>query len=245
MIFAPFGNRDNFFPTIIQSGLTIYVAAYDTNSYPYSGTTWDDLQNNFDGTLTNSPTFNSDSPRNFSFDGVNDFVTFGDSSSGSTTSDYTWGGWVYLTNTGDTDSIMGRSLDNTVGSIGWSLTSFVLGNKASAAVISRTGAAPFTQKNVSGTTTIQANTWYYIVAVWDSGNSIKIFVNGEEEGSTTDEDTTLRNTSDVGFRGWFISRGTEEIDYFPQRVSMFHLYSRALSSTEIRNNYNSTRFYFD
>lgn len=245
MIFAPFGNRDNFFPTIIQSGLTIYVAAYDTNSYPYSGTTWDDLQNNFDGTLTNSPTFNSDSPRNFSFDGVNDFVTFGDSSSGSTTSDYTWGGWVYLTNTGDTGSIMGRSLDNTVGNLGWSLTSFVLSNKASAAVVSRTGAGLFSQKNVSGTTTIQANTWYYIVAVWDSGNSIKIFVNGEEEGSTTDEDTTLRNIADVGFRGWFISRGTQEVDYFTQRVSMFHLYSRALSSTEIRNNYNSTRFYFD
>lgn len=239
MIFAPVSQLNNFFPTIGTSGLTIYVAAYDTNSYPYSGTTWDDLQNNFNGTITNGPVFNSNNPRNFTFDGTNDYVDFGDSSSGSTTSDYTWGGWIKLSTTGDTDSFFSRGLDNPDGNLGWSLIITNYSGVAMASVV-----ASGTQTNASGTTTLQTGVWYYVVGVWDSGNSIKIFVNGVEEASSSTATTTLRNSANVGFRGWFIGRGAETVDYYPADYGMFHRYDRALSSTEILDNFNTTKFYF-
>lgn len=247
MNFSATAFNNNFFPTIEQSGLTIYVAAYDTNSYPYSGTTWDDLQNNYNGTLENNPVFHSDNPRSFTFDGIDDYVTFGDSSSGSTTSDYTWGGWIKLSTTGDTDSFFGRSLDNQpTGNTGWSLVIYNSTGKASAAVIARTPPGSFVQSVVSGTTTLQTGIWYYIVGVWDNtGNSLKIFLNGIQEGNTTGiTQTELRNTANVGLRGWFVGRGATTLDYYPADYSMFHMYNRALSSTEILNNFNTTKFYY-
>lgn len=239
MNFSATAFNNNFFPTIGTSGLTIYVAAYDTNSYPYSGNTWFDLDENFDGTITNDPVFNSNNPRSFTFDGTNDYVTFGDSSSGSTTSDYTWGGWIKLSTTGDTDSFFGRGLDNPSGNNGWSLQIANVSGKLLAAVI-----ASGTQTSVSGTTTLQTGVWYYVVCVWDSGNSIKIYLNGVEEGSTNTATTTLRNSGDVGFRGWFIARGGSGDFYYPADYGMFHMYNRSLSSTEILDNFNTTKFYF-
>ena len=49
-----------FSPRIVTSGLIFVVDAADKNSYPGTGTTWKDLSgNNYTGTLTNGPTFNS------------------------------------------------------------------------------------------------------------------------------------------------------------------------------------------
>ena len=58
---------------IVTDGLVLCLNAADKNSYPGSGTTWTDISGNGNsGTLTNGPTFNSSGY--FSFDGVDDFV---------------------------------------------------------------------------------------------------------------------------------------------------------------------------
>ena len=46
-------------PDIVDDGLIFCVDAKNTKSYPGSGTTWSTLAGSTDGTLTNSPTFNS------------------------------------------------------------------------------------------------------------------------------------------------------------------------------------------
>jgi hypothetical protein len=62
-------------PDIVQDGLVLELDAADKNSYPGSGTTWRDLSGNANnGTLTNGPTFNSGNAGSIVFDGVDDYV---------------------------------------------------------------------------------------------------------------------------------------------------------------------------
>ncbi len=63
-------------PNISESGLVLCLDAADKNSYPGTGTTWTDLSgNNYNGTLTNGPTFNNSNGGSIVFDGVNDIIT--------------------------------------------------------------------------------------------------------------------------------------------------------------------------
>lgn len=63
-------------PSIVTSGLTLYLDAANPRSYPGSGTTWFDLSGNGNsGGLSGGPTFNSANGGNIVFDGVNDFCT--------------------------------------------------------------------------------------------------------------------------------------------------------------------------
>lgn len=62
-------------PEITTSGLVLYLDAGNSKSYPGTGTTWNDLSgNNRNGTLTNSPSFNTANKGIIDFDGVNDTI---------------------------------------------------------------------------------------------------------------------------------------------------------------------------
>ena len=72
MLRAAAGNREPAIPAVIQAGLSIYLDADVSSSYPGTGTTWTDLSGNSrNGTLINGPTFNSGA---IVFDGTNDYV---------------------------------------------------------------------------------------------------------------------------------------------------------------------------
>ena len=63
-------------PRIISENLEFYIDAANSRSYPGSGTTWSDLSGNGNtGTLVNSPAFSTDNLGYLSFDGTNDHVT--------------------------------------------------------------------------------------------------------------------------------------------------------------------------
>ena len=62
-------------PKIITSGCVLSLDAADKLSYRGSGTTWRDLSgNNNTGTLTNGPTFNAGNMGSIVFDGTDDYV---------------------------------------------------------------------------------------------------------------------------------------------------------------------------
>lgn len=69
-------------PDLIQNGLVLCLDASDRNSYPGSGTTWNDLTpNNNTGSLTNGPTFSSANGGSIVFDGTNDYGIINDTNS--------------------------------------------------------------------------------------------------------------------------------------------------------------------
>jgi hypothetical protein len=62
-------------PSIVTNGLVLALDAGNTKSYPGSGTTWTDLSGNGrNGTLTNGPTYSSSDGGSIVFDGVDDHV---------------------------------------------------------------------------------------------------------------------------------------------------------------------------
>jgi hypothetical protein len=68
-------NMSNSSVSIVTSGLVLNLDASNPSSYPGSGTTWTDLSGNGNnGTLTNGPTFNSANGGSIVFDGTNDFA---------------------------------------------------------------------------------------------------------------------------------------------------------------------------
>jgi hypothetical protein len=65
---------NNGYENIVTNGLVFNLDAAWWNSYPTSGTTWTDLSgNNYNGTLTNGPTFNSANNGYINFDGADDY----------------------------------------------------------------------------------------------------------------------------------------------------------------------------
>lgn len=66
----------NFGPTVVSNGLVFYVDAANKKSYRGTGTTWLDLSgNNYTGTLTNGPTFSAGNGGSIVFDGTNDYIS--------------------------------------------------------------------------------------------------------------------------------------------------------------------------
>ena len=60
-------------PNIIEDGLVLHLDAADRQSYPGSGTAWNNLTGTLNsGSLINGPAFNSSNAGNLIFDGVDD-----------------------------------------------------------------------------------------------------------------------------------------------------------------------------
>jgi hypothetical protein len=70
------------FGKIVTNGLVLALNAADRNSYPGTGTAWTDISgNNNNGTLVNSPTFNSANGGNLVFNGTTQYADCGNNSS--------------------------------------------------------------------------------------------------------------------------------------------------------------------
>jgi hypothetical protein len=86
-------------PPIVTNGLVLHLDAGSRQSYPGSGTTWNDLSGNgYNGTLTNGPTFNTANQGSIVFDQANDIVSF---SGVVLTNTHTVNIWIYPTSSDD------------------------------------------------------------------------------------------------------------------------------------------------
>lgn len=77
--------------------------------------------------------------------------------------------------------------------------------------------------------TISANTWYHVAAVWDGSSTVKLYVNGNEELSYTNEVPVSSNELYIGSR--------EVFEAFDGRIDEVIVYSKALTPTEVNNVY--------
>jgi hypothetical protein len=206
-------------------------------SYPGTGTTWTSLATGttYNGTLTNGPVWSGGTPSYFTFDGTNDFVDFGLSSTGATIASSSFGVWFRTTTSATQKIIAIRGLDGSGN--GWSqFISKQANNKMGVGVVTTSGGFPVGYE-VNSTTTLVSNTWYYLYGVWTSNTNLKIYVNGTLEGTISTPQTNLRTS---GF-GWTLSRGSNTSTYTNSDISEFITYNSALSDAEVLNNFNYTK----
>jgi hypothetical protein len=223
-------------PNIVTNGLVLALDAANTKSYPGSGTTWRDLSgNNIIGTLTNGPTFNSANGGSIFTDGTDDWIST--PYSGSAADSYTFSAWFNNDNYSEVKYILGRGRDGA-GS-GWSLQlSITTGGIAQAAVVPTVPSV--VGLGTTGTITLALNTWYYITGVWIAGSSIQCYVNGVLDGTVLTSGTSLRTSTN----GWWI--GSISTSLFTSGYNaVAQVYNRALSASEILQNYNALKGRFN
>ena len=226
-------------PPIVTNGLVLNLDCGNRLSYPTSGTTWTDLSgNNNNGTLTNGPTFNPNNLGSIVFDGVDDNVQLGLASN------------LILNPTGITvESWCKTNVDNqyrklftTVGSGTQSIAGvyfsigpnglfdeyfpYYLGIKTNVG----TQAALYTLP-------ISTTRYNHLLGTYN-GTSINLYLNG-------DLVATQAQTGNIITTGIArISGYDNNSESWNGNISNFKIYNRALTSTEVLQNYNAykTRF---
>jgi hypothetical protein len=228
-------------PALVTSGLTLCLDAANSKSYPGSGTTWTDLSGNGNnGTLVNGVGYSGDNLGSLSFDGVNDYVSANISSFFTSYSQQiTMEAWVYIPTSatwtnGNYGNIFARG--SFGGSHGlWRTTT----NNQVSAYFRQSGA---TFGAVQSVGTISRDTWFQLVAVW-TGSGSQLYINGSlvssSSGSLGDTTNNLafeigRNTAASGASG----------NYFTGNQAAHKIYNRALTASEIQQNYNALKSRF-
>ena len=222
-------------PSIITSGLVLYVDASNATSYPGTGTTWYDLSpNGYNGTLSGNTTYNSGNGGYITLGSNTGYIDFGLSSAGSSTSAYTWGGWFNIPSF--TNIPMARGNDMTGGfPNGWNLATVFLSNAFNASIV--TSVPGIAQTNASYSSSPSSNTWYNHIAVWNPGVSLKVYINGVLRATTNTSNTNLRSSG----TGWNSSNSSTK--YNASYGSMV-VYNTVLSDADILYNFNVTKTRF-
>ena len=251
-------------PNIVRDGLVLYLDAGSGTSYSLytGGVTWRDISgNNNNGTLTNGPTLNSSNGGNIVFDGVNDYVNLDAYASNiifnSPASINIWLRPLYnktsvgaIFQIGDGVAVSGGSTGRSFvifyGSTTAGLASetFVLAN-----YINGDDVATTTLYGVENGTEYQ-NTWVNICAVIGI-NTWTFYINGVDttltKGSFWDGTTfgygNNINTKAVVSLGCTRQNITVGVPMLAN-IATTQIYNRALSSTEVLQNYNATRARF-
>ena len=210
---------------IVTSGLTLALDAGNLVSYGGTGTSWKDLTANaFNGTLTNGPTYSSDSGGCIVFDGSDDYVTIPINSAFNTPS-VTYEVWANLQTINDRHILyvnwQGNSLeiyaDRSVRFYNYSNTQGQQGSQ--------------TDSNV-----FNWDTWVHFVGIYDDASqTLKSYANGVLLATRTNTPST---TYSVGVHK--IS-GTDYGGEVKGKISIVRHYNRALSDAEVQQNYNAQR----
>jgi len=216
---------------IYNNGLVLNLDAGNANSYPGTGTTWFDLATSTNGTLVNSPTFNSNQ---FTFNG-SQFVNFGNTNNAGTDS-VTLVAWVKTIANQDYAGIIGKAF------YGDKLGRFSLhtrtGGKLGIITQSLQNGA-LSNVEVTSSQNINTGNWVFVVGVIDRSYGNKLYINGVLDGvSTKDTSGVNWSTTDNFTIGFYNGNGS---GYFNGSISNAFMYRRVLTDNEIINLYNSTR----
>jgi|APGre2960657404_1045060.scaffolds.fasta_scaffold57491_1 hypothetical protein len=223
----------NYSPKIVTDGLILYLDAANPRSYTSGSTSWVDLsRGGNNGTLVNGPTFSSAHGGSIVFDGTNDYVDLGGSLNLKPTTSITVSTWIRFNamvanvralsdwhQNGATDRWIFYITDSNT--IQW----YLLTNSFASAV-------PFSP--------VLLNTWYNFTGVYDGISQI-FYVNGVFHNSTSKTGTmNTSNTSQPVRLGGQVSAG----GYHNGNISTTLIYNRALTATEVLQNYNATKTRF-
>jgi hypothetical protein len=229
-------NYNSTLPTIVNlttNGLVLYYDPSSASSYSGSGTTITDLSGNGrNGTMSN---ISYTSPY-FAYNGSSSQISVADNAllePGS--GDWTMEVWVNQAVSGN-DVVLGK-FDPGGQTVDVSYSIRTTGTTYYSQIGSGTGSgATLFQNSTNHAGTL--NTWYQIVYVFTNvaANTFQTFVNGSSIGSVGHSLGSLLNTSTNLYIGSY--NNGEYPQYFDGKIGITRLYNRALTSTEVLNNYN-------
>jgi len=203
-------------PNLVTNNLVFHFDAANTRSYAGSGVTINSLVGNFNGTLANGAGFTSANAGSFFFDGSNDYIIF--SNCDVMGSVYTQNYW-FKRNDGGTHLLVDSFYSGTVVS---------------------SGGITYYYTNTGATLGASYN---FIIGRWNMislvrGSTVKsIYMDGVLIASVNSSDSYDVSTTDL-IIGIHNSLGMWGLN---GNIAQLQIYNRALSATEIKQNFEATR----
>jgi hypothetical protein len=215
-------------PIIVTDGLSLYTDAVNTRSYVGSGTSVNGLVSGIGLTLVNGVGFGTTGTKYFILDGTNDNITFSTPNPGTILSIELWakiklfnGGMIFGFNLYDVWTADGRIGFNTAQGDQYGISSTQVTNLG------------------------LLNQWKHYVFEMRSDVSYtnnKIYINSQNQSLSQllgSEGSSNRNFNSGNGR---ISSWLADNNYYiPMDLAQFRTYNRALTATEIVQNYNATK----
>ena len=231
--------RISYYGNIIKDGLVLDLDAAKLQSYPRTGTLWNDVsgfQNN--GTLTNGPTFSSDNGGSIVFDGVDDWVNVTNSLLFANTTNLTVSIWFNFSSLPiNTLSLIHKGRQDAPRNYWW------LNYNYTATVSNRrltweTGDGAGNLNQLSYTSwTPNLNTWYNVVGTFEP-NLSKLYLDGTLVASAS---TTVASVAANDGIGTYIGTYRNLAYWFPGKLNGALIYRKTLSAAEVLQNYNATK----
>lgn len=230
---------------VVSNGLVLNLDASDINSYYKTGTEWFNIaatSSTIKGTLMNGPVFSTANGGVINFDGVNDYVDCGNSLTFNQTNTLTLSTWVKINSFASTNTLIGKQ--------------WCYGNQYSYSLaIDTQGKLQFyysldggycggTFANYISSNSISTNTWYNIVLSF-TNTSVKLYLNGQLiSGIQTGINTSLYVSNSPVLLGIYRNLSGTYGDALNGSMGSTLIYNRALSATEILQNFNVTKSRF-
>ena len=216
-------------PRVVTDGLVLALDAGNTKSYPGSGTTWTDLSGNGNtGTLESGVGFDSDYGGSLSFDGTDEYAT-GNITLGITNVSINC--WVNISTT----SKKGAFLKVGGGATGYAIgvgndTMDSNGNE----IIGLFPNIRWIETNIN-----YGTGWKYVTLVLNASSVPSIYVNSILIGSYSG--TNPISPTSFYYIGRNIGDEPTGARAFNGNISQVSIYNRALTASEVEQNYNALK----
>ena len=221
-------------PNLVTNGLVLCLDAANPLSYKSGATIWNDLTyNTSGGTLTNGPTFSSTNGGSIVFDGIDDYIKIVSSILTFGTSDFTFNWWENplpqtgpIRTFGNIPNRVWTTNDWVIGQLNTTTFQFYVNNYNVGTPMFQTTITPSIWQNI--TITRLSNTW-------------TLYINGVSPISSVTSTVSLDGNSQ---RDFYIGTSGILSEVWKGSISSVQIYRQALSSSEVLQNYNSTKSRF-
>lgn len=235
---------------IVTNGLVLSLDAADKNSYPGSGTVWLDLsENNNNGSLVATPTFNNAYGGHFTFNGTTQYINNGNILNPTATTPFSVSVWFKTVSTATT--IQNLVSKNLIASpfTGWQLG--LNTSSGSAEDVGKVGVVMVSNttevmRKIT-TTTYNDGLWYNATFTYDGSRNrtgMLLYINGVLPIVIDQDLTAITTTIQNGSNYNIASRNNLNQLYEGDIANVIH-YNRAISVNEIFQNYNAQKSRFN
>ena len=209
-------------PIEATDGLVLHLDAANTRSYPGSGNTVYDLSGSGNtSALTNGPTYLSSNLGAFVLDGSNDYILVNSQANILSKTAYTKIAFIYISNFSTVNNIISGGFSGQHAFWMFGTDKLNAGHNGA-------------WNTVVGATSLSLNTWYFAAVTYSDSTGWKLYLNGREDG-TSATTTTFTGNQEIVIGAYSSSNN------FTGRISNIQVYNRALTATEIFQNYHATK----
>lgn len=229
---------------VVTDGLVLALDAANARSYPGSGTVWRDLSGNSkSATLKNSPSFSTTNGGQFSLDGTDDYFYV----SGAFTSytNFTMTAWIKVMTTDNHRGIF--CIKNAADTADYTNGNFAIHTVAGGYF--GLEANNLYAGNTSKNNTVVNGTIAQCTVVCDQSNLlVTYYLNSVSDGTQTITSTLTfsdHNALFIGCRQYTLTGENNGQNVLTGNIYNISFYNRALSTTEISQNFNAQKSRFN